>query len=46
MKKFRVEVLKEDEGYAVIKSIQKLPKDCWIADYNVLAIEAERKKNE
>jgi len=46
MKKFRVEVLKEDEGYAVIKSIQKLPKDCWVADYNVLAIEAERKKNE
>jgi RND family efflux transporter MFP subunit len=46
MKKFRVEVLKEDDGFVVIKSIQKLPPDCWIADYNVLAIEAERKKNE
>lgn len=46
MKKFRVEIIKEDEGYVVIKSIQKLPNNCWIADYNVLAIEAERKKNE
>jgi len=46
MKKFRVEIIKEDEGYVVIKSIQKLPTNCWIADYNVLAIEAERKKNE
>jgi len=46
MKKFRVEIIKEDEGDVVIKSIQKLPTNCWIADYNVLAIEAERKKNE
>ena len=46
MKKFRIETIKEDDGYVVIKSIQKLPKDCWVADNNVLAIEAERKKNE
>jgi cobalt-zinc-cadmium efflux system membrane fusion protein len=46
MKKFRIEVLKEDEDFVVVKSIQKLPEDCWIADHNVLAIEAERKKNE
>jgi cobalt-zinc-cadmium efflux system membrane fusion protein len=46
MKKFRVEILNEDEGYTVIKSIQKLPENCWIADNNVLAVEAERKKYE
>lgn len=46
MKKFRVEILNEDEGYTVIKSIQKLPENCYIADYNVLAVEAERKKYE
>jgi RND family efflux transporter MFP subunit len=46
MKKFRIEILNEDEGYAVIKSIQQLPENCWVADNNVLAIEAERKKNE
>ncbi len=46
MKKFRVETVKEDDGFVVIKSVQKLPKDCWVADNNVLAIEAERKKNE
>lgn len=46
MKKFRVEILNEDEGYTVIKSIQQLPENCWIADNNVLAVEAERKKYE
>ena len=46
MKKFRIEILNEDEGYTVIKSIQKLPENCWVADNNVLAIEAERKKYE
>jgi cobalt-zinc-cadmium efflux system membrane fusion protein len=46
MKKFRVEIVNEDEGYTVIRSIQKLPKNCWVADNNVLAVEAERKKYE
>lgn len=46
MKKFRVDIITEDEGYTVIESIQKLPESCYVADHNVLAIEAERKKNE
>lgn len=46
MKKFRVEIITEDDDYVVIKSIQKLPENCMIADNNVLAVEAERKKNE
>lgn len=46
MKRVRVEVLHEDDEYVVVKPFQKLPEGCLVADYNVLAVEAERKKNE
>jgi len=46
MKKIRVEILKEDDDFLVIKPFITLPENIWFADNNLLALEAERKKNE
>lgn len=46
MKKVRVEILKEDDNFLVIKPFITLPDNIWFADNNLLALEAERKKNE
>lgn len=46
LKKVRVEVIHEDDSFVVVNPILEIPANCWIADHNVLAIEAERKKNE
>jgi cobalt-zinc-cadmium resistance protein CzcA len=46
MKKVRVEILKEDDDFLVIKPFNTLSENIWFADNNLLALEAERKKNE
>lgn len=45
-RKYRVEILREDEQYVQVKVLENIPSDVKIANKNVLALEAERKKNE
>lgn len=46
LRKLRVEVLRGDEEYVAIQPVERLPAQAFMANHNVLALEAERKKNE
>lgn len=46
LRKFKVEIENEGEDYVQVDVIEKLPTTAKVANKNILALEAERKKNE